>query len=103
MIDGFVDYYSSDDMVGGTWYFPEQIVMQKLATPDFQRQKEHRIAFSFTDALEPGKNEGYALKFNGGITEPAKAAPRPYLLRTKDLHDICKLHHVRPASILNVA
>jgi hypothetical protein len=83
-----VEYYHQAE--GGTprWALPEVIATSKLE--NYSWQSEYRFVFSLTDALDFEKVE-IQLTPEGNQKVANLSDHHEYLVKTSDLHDICRL------------
>jgi len=84
-----VDYYQPDDVPGNVWPQPDLIATTKLAR--FANQKEYRLGFSTTGALDFGQTTQQL------VDRKIRPEPKPdehhhWIVESGDLRDVCKLH-----------
>ncbi len=86
---GRVGYYDQSEAPNPRWALPDQIAMSKFKS--YEWQDEFRFIFCQTDALEFEK--GALRLVRGEVREaPKPAEHHEYLLKTRSLRDICRLH-----------
>jgi hypothetical protein len=86
---GRVEYYHQKDAPNPRWALPDQIALSKFE--NYKWQDEFRFLFCLTDAL------GFEKGAHRLLTGEAREAPKPaehheYLVKTRSLRDICRLH-----------
>lgn len=86
-----IDYYRPEDIPGNVWPQPDLIATTKLARFDYQR--EYRLGFSLTGALDFGQATQQL------VDRKVRPAPKPgehhqWPLKLGDLSDICTLYQV---------
>jgi hypothetical protein len=88
---GRVEYYDQAEGPETRWALPDEIVMSKVRSYEWQR--EFRVAFCLTDAMGFEKASYRVVK--GGIKEdPRPAEHHEYRLEAQSLRDLCRLHDI---------
>jgi len=84
-----VDYYPQSQGGNPRWALPDAIATSKLNR--WSSQDEYRFVFSLTDALEFEKVECRLVQ-RKDRTQPKPEEHLCYLLKVRNLRDICRLH-----------
>lgn len=85
----WVEYYRETEGGNPRWALPDKIAASKFNS--YAWQDEYRIMFCLTEAL------GFEKVAVRVVQDNAREAPKPsehheYVVRTRSLHDICRLH-----------
>ena len=85
-----VEYYKETDDCNPRWALPDLIAAARQRS--YSWQDEYRLVFSLADALGFEKADTRLVR-DGGDDPQKPAEHRQYLLKTRSLRDICKLHN----------
>jgi hypothetical protein len=87
--DRRVDYYEKEEPPGNIWPQPELIATTKLK--QFSYQKEYRLGFSTTDALNFGQSKQVLVE-RKIRPKPSKEEHRSKSIAIGNISDVCKQH-----------
>jgi hypothetical protein len=86
---GRVEYYDPNDAPNPRWALPDQIALSKFE--GYKWQNEFRFLFSLTNALQ-FEIGSHRIVMREGAQVPKPDEHHEYLLKTRSLVDICRIH-----------